>query len=258
MKQYKSKSINFLYTIHRIVSPLIDILNLFSGLFGYFWFIKDYMKIKSLNKKIKLALMDIYPILNEKTKFTKFDAHYFYHPIWAFNRIIKSKCNKHVDIASDYRLSGYLSNFIKTTFVDIRPIEVKLKNLKIVDGSILKLPYKSDSISSLSCLHVIEHIGLGRYGDQIDPNGMLKACGELIRVLKKNGLLYVATPIGRERICFNAHRISAPSAVVRYFKPLKLLEFSIITDDDLFIENTSPNKFSSQNYACGLYVFSKE
>jgi hypothetical protein len=56
-------------------------------------------------------------------------------------------------------------------------------------------------------MHVIEHIGLGRYGEALDPDGDLKAIRELVRVLAAGGNLLVVVPVGRPRIQFNAHRI---------------------------------------------------
>lgn len=257
MKIIKLKLENFLYFFYKLINPIFDPIKFVQGIYGYFWFIRDSIRYKIKDPKAKLLNLNLFPILNEKTKLTPFDAHYFYHPVWAFNRIIKNKPKEHVDVASDYRLSSYLSNFIKTTFIDIRPIKVKLKNLTIKEGSALNLPYKNSSVSSLSCLHVIEHIGLGRYGDLIDPKGTIKACNEFKRVLQKNGFLYIATPIGKEKICFNAHRVFFQQTIIDYFKPLRLIEFSIITDNGSFIENTDPNKFKNQNYACGLFVFKK-
>jgi len=257
MRVLKSKPKNFIYFFYRLINPIFDPIKFVQGFYGYFWFIRDLIIYKIKDPKAKLINTNLYPILNEKTKITPFDAHYFYHPIWAFNRIIKNKPKEHVDVASDYRLSGYLSNFIRTTFIDIRPIKAKLKNLVIKKGSALNLPYKNSSVSSLSCLHVIEHIGLGRYGDPINPEGTKNASYEFKRVLKKDGFLYIATPIGKEKICFNAHRILFPQTILDYFNPLKLIEFSVITDDGTYIENTNPNKFKDQDYACGLFIFKK-
>jgi len=257
MKVFNSRPKNIAYFLYRLISPIFDPIKFIQAIYGYFWFVKNLATYKKLASHTKLFNINLFPILNEKTTLTSFDAHYFYNPIWAFNRIIKNKPKEHIDVASDYRLSGYLSTFIKTTFIDIRPIKTSLNNLEIKKGSALTLPYKDSSILSLSCLHVIEHIGLGRYGDPIDPEGTIKACTEFIRVLKKSGLLYLATPVGKERICFNAHRIFSPQTILDYCKSLKLIEFSIITDDGSFIENTDPVKFIDQNYACGLFIFQK-
>lgn len=257
MKVFESKPKNFAYFLYRLISPIFDPIKFLQGIYGYLWYTKDLIAYKAMASKADLLNINLFPVLNEKTSLTFFDAQYFYYPIWAFDRILENKPKEHVDIASDYRLGGYLSNFIKTTFVDIRLISISLKNLEIRKGNILALPYKNNSISSLSCLHVIEHIGLGRYGDPIDPDGTIKACTEFKRVLKKEGLLYIATPIGKEKTCFNAHRIFNPETIINYLKPLILIEFSVITDEEKYLQFVSPKKYATQNYACGLFIFKK-
>lgn len=257
MKVLKSKPKNFAYFLYRVTSPVFDPIRFLQGIYGYAWYVRDLITYKTIAPATKLLSTNLFPILNEKTTLTFFDSHSFYHPIWAFSRILTNQPGEHVDVASDYRLSGYLSNFIKTTFIDIRPIKVSLKNLGIKKGSVLDLPYKDDSVVSLSCLHVIEHIGLGRYGDPIDPDGTIKACEEFKRVLKKGGFLYIAAPIGKEKTCFNAHRIFNPETIINYLRPLILVEFSVITDEEKYLQNVSPKKYVNQNYACGLFIFKK-
>jgi len=123
------------------------------------------------------------PKMYDKTELTKFDSHYFYQDIWGFKRILESKCKHHVDVGSNVMFVGLITAITKVTFIDIRPLKVNLQNFKSKKGTILSLPYENNSISSLSSLHVAEHIGLGRYGDLLDPLGTKKAATELSRVL---------------------------------------------------------------------------
>jgi SAM-dependent methyltransferase len=91
--------------------------------------------------------------------------------------------------------------------VDLRPLSLEMESVKFVQGTILNLPFPDSSIESLSSLCVIEHIGLGRYGDPLDPLGSLKACNELARVIKPGGNLYISVPIeDSPKTYFNAHR----------------------------------------------------
>lgn len=60
---------------------------------------------------------------------------------------------------------------------------------------------------SLSCLHALEHFGLGRYGDKIDVNGHVKGLQALHTILEDGGILYLSVPIGPQRVEFNAHRV---------------------------------------------------
>jgi hypothetical protein len=45
-------------------------------------------------------------------------------------------------------------------------------------------------------MHVVEHVGLGRYGDPIDANGDAQAIKELKCVLWPGGVLYFVVPTG--------------------------------------------------------------
>jgi hypothetical protein len=110
-------------------------------------------------------------------------------------------------------------------------------------------------------MHVIEHVGLGRYGDRLDPAGDLKAAGELQRVIAKGGQLIMVAPVGRPRIMFNAHRIYSYEQVVEMFSTLELREFSLIPDgttEPEFIVNASPERVRSQSCACGCFWFVKK
>lgn len=257
MKVFESKPKNLVYLFYRLINPIFDPIKFLQGIYGYFWYIRDLINYKIKDPKAIISISNLFPILNEKTQYTTFDAHYFYHPIWAFDRIVKNKPQEHVDVASDHKLSGYLSLFMKTTFIDIRPIKTSLKNLYPRSGDVLNLPYKNNSVASLSCLHVVEHIGLGRYGDPIDPKGTEKACKELSRVLAKNGFLYFCLPVGKSKICFNAHRIHTPETIISYFNGLKLLEFSLVDDNGIFHKNCDPKKFNQLDYGCGMFIFTK-
>ena len=65
-----------------------------------------------------------------------------------------------------------------------------------------------------------EHIGLGRYGDPLDPLGTRKAAAELQRVLAPGGQLLFSLPVGRPRVEFNAHRVHDPHEVASWFDGL--------------------------------------
>ena len=122
------------------------------------------------------------------------------------------------------------------------------------EGSVLALPYDSESLPSLSCLHVVEHIGLGRYGDPIEPRGTELACAELARVLAPSGNLYVSLPVGRPRVSFNAHRVHSVAQVRAYFPDIKLLSFDAVLDDGRYIPDCDDATASAQEYACGMFA----
>ncbi len=247
----------FIYFLYGLVKPVFDPIQIFWSFFRYPGFLCDLISYSKMSGLEKISLLDICPILGDKTKTSPFDSHYFYQDIWAAEKIIKSKIKRHIDIGSRVDFVGFLSTITKVTFVDIRPLEVNLKNFESIKGDITNLPFPNNSISSLSCLHVVEHIGLGRYGDKLDPEGTKKACRELARVLAKEGNLYLSLPVGKPKLCFNAHRIHSPEQILQYFNDLKLVEFSGINDEGRFMEKIQPEELRKQNYACGLFWFKK-
>lgn len=214
-----------------------------------------YLKI--LRYSDKQTPVYLYGQLHDRTRGTHFDHQYVYQSWWAFQHIHQTHPAEHVDVGSLIDFVGYVSTVCKTTFIDIRPPEVRWPNFFSRDASILKLPYPDNSLQSLSCMHVAEHIGLGRYGDPLDTQGTTKAMKELQRVLAPGGTLYFSTPTGRPRIYFNAHRISSPQNVIDTFNQLQLVELSAILDDDEFHANVTVDRISQADYACGLYKFVK-
>ena len=220
-------------------------------------FLSELWQYKRMEGAETISFRDLYPCLDERTSTTSFDTHYFYQDIWAFRKILENGIKAHVDVGSRIDYVGFLTAITQVTFIDIRPLMTDLSSLESKAGSILEMPYTDGSIPSLSCLHVAEHIGLGRYGDPIDPLGTMKACRELQRVLATGGNLYFSLPVGKPRVCFNAHRIHSPDQILKYFDGLKLVEFSFVNDNGHFLRNVDPDEARDEKYGCGLFNFTK-
>jgi len=163
-----------------------------------------------------LILRETLPRIHDKISSTPIDPHYFYQSIWAFKKIYESNNEDHVDIGSDVDFVGLLTIVKKVTFVDIRPLLLDLENFTSLKGDILSPPFEENSVLSLSCLHVAEHIGLGRYGDTLDPLGTKKSCNQLSKILAPGGNLFFSLPIGKPKVLFNAHRIHSPQQIIDY------------------------------------------
>lgn len=213
------------------------------------------------NNRFPVKWRDRYPCLDDNTTNTVFDQHYVYHTSWAARILAKTRPEYHVDISSDLRFATLVSAFVPIRFYDYRPAELNLNNLTLEHTDITQLSFEDDSIGSLSCMHVVEHIGLGRYGDSLDFDGDLKAIAELNRVLALGGNLLFVVPIGQPKIMFNAHRIYSYDQVLEYFKGLKLVEFALVPDQPNnggLIKNASKAMADAQEYGCGCFWFQKE
>jgi SAM-dependent methyltransferase len=210
--------------------------------------------------RLPIGLEDVNPQLSDRASLTPIDRHYTYHPAWAARVLAKTQPDRHVDISSIVNFCAIVSAFIPVDFYDFRPAPVVLDGLYTGAADLTKLDFPSDSVASLSCMHVIEHIGLGRYGDPLDPDGDLKAIGELVRVLAPGGNLLVAVPIGRPRVAFNAHRIYDHEAFASYFAPLELIEFALIEELGTggLILAPPPERVRAESYGCGCFWFRKD
>jgi len=216
---------------------------------------------KKSTKRFELSEEDLMPCYWDASVNTGFDRHYVFHTAWAARVVKKIAPTFHIDISSSLFFSTIVSAFVPIKFYDYRPANIQIPGFESLKGDLMKLPFEDKSVNSISCLHTIEHIGLGRYGDPLDYDGDLKAIKELIRVVAENGNLLIVVPVGKNKIQFNAHRIYSYSQIINYFKELKLVEFSLLTDDEnesSWINNAAEDIANKQNYGCGCFWFRRE
>jgi len=212
-----------------------------------------------VTERLPVPKEDVNAQLSDRTATTPIDRHYIYHPAWAARVLARTRPAKHVDISSILHFSSLISAFVPIDFYDIRPAPIELGGLHAGVADLNNLPFDKESISSLSCMHVLEHVGLGRYGDPLDPDGDLKAISELVRVLAPGGDLLVVAPVGRPRVVFNAHRVYDHEAFAGYFLPLELIEFALIEEHGSggLIYNPPAQVVREQGYGCGCFWFRK-
>lgn len=174
----------------------------------------------------------LYPCLLDDTGVTQIDSTYFYQDAWAFEKVVAQRPREHVDIGSHHKYVALLSRIVPVTMVDIRPLPVSLPGLAFRKGSVLFLPFADGSLESVSSLCVVEHIGLGRYGDALDPGGTEKALSELKRVVRPGGHLFISAPLDDEnRTYFNAHRAFTEPYLLSLFAPFDVVERRYIFGD---------------------------
>lgn len=224
----------------------------------------DYHRFKKLARQTEarfvLRWRDRYPCLYDKTPTATFDRHYVFHTAWAARVLATTHPESHTDISSSLYFCSLVSAFVPIKFYDYRPAYLNLDGLVSGTADLLSLPFADRSIDSLSCMHVVEHVGLGRYGDPLDPDGDLNAMTELKRVLATGGQLLFVVPIGRPKLMFNAHRIYSYDQIMEYFSDLSLHEFSLIPDNaeqEGLIRNSTRSVANTQTYGCGCFWFRK-
>lgn len=230
----------------------------FLGIFLLPRFFLEWRKYVAMTNDADVSARELYPCLTDRVARTPFDPHYFYQGAWIARRLSRYSPSLHLDVGSSVLTVSVFSGMVETVFVDYRPVAARLSGFKSVAADITRLPFASSSVQSLSCLHVIEHIGLGRYGDELNPDGSLLAARELQRVLKPGGRMYLSAPVGRERVCFNAHRVFDPSTVRDFFPELELVEFSFVDDAAVYRENCELEAARGCEYGCGMFVFGRK
>jgi hypothetical protein len=226
----------------------------------------DLLGQQALTSNVRFTLdrknMQVYH--QDATAETNFDRHYIYHPAWAARIVAKTQPVVHFDISSTLHFCSILSAFVPVKFYDYRPAALELSNLTSESADLTALPFDDASIASMSCMHTVEHIGLGRYGDPIDYDGDLKAMKELARVLAKKGNLLFVVPVGNESVIhFNGHRVYHPEAINSVFREagLQLKEFVWIPEqakDGGLVVNPPIERLAEETYACGCFWYTKD
>ena len=226
----------------------------------------QYLYLKKCNLKYNRFSINIknrWICLGDNLSQDVFDRHYVYHCAWAARVVKKINPVFHIDISSSINFVSIVSAFVPIKFYDYRPLKMKLNGLVSDFANLESLKFEDDSVESISCMHVIEHVGLGRYGERLDYDGDIKAINELKRVVTKGGSLILVIPIsGENKIQFNAHRVYTYATILDFFPNFNLVEFSLIRDDcyvdEPFIRNATESDANAQKYGCGCFHFIKK
>lgn len=220
-------------------------------------FVREWRSYRAMSSERGVTAGNLMPCLLDRTARTPFDPHYFYQGAWLARELARARPAFHTDVGSSVLMVSVMSAHVPTVFVDYRPIAPGLDGILPVAASLTGLPFADRSIASVSCLHVVEHVGLGRYGDPLDPMGSTRALAELARVVAPGGRLYLSVPVGRERVCFNAHRVFDPATIVAGVAPLGLARFSLVDDAGRFRPEAAPGEATECEYGCGMFVFER-
>ncbi len=214
-------------------------------------FAGEYRQFRRLNAGSPFVMRGQYiqPYLTDRTTTTPVEPTYFLQDTWFARKIAMRRPARHVDVASSVKSMALVAQFVPVTLIDIRPVDIEVAGFTFKHGSVLALPFADRSVASLSSLCVIEHIGLGRYGDSFDAAGSEKAAAELGRVLAPGGDLFVSVPVDAEcRVCFNAHRAFTRAYLLALFPGLDLVEERYIYGRALF-----PAYDPARGFGTGLY-----
>lgn len=190
-------------------------------------------------------------------------GHYFHQDLLVANYIFLKNPERHIDVGS--RIDGFVAHvasFREIEVLDVRPLPATAHTNIVFTQADLMNDCGERITDSLSCLHAIEHFGLGRYGDPIDVLGHEKGIENLAKMLKKDGFLYLSFPIGNtDQVHFNAHRVLHPKTILRYESVKNMLELKQFdyVDDKGNLHRGADLETTGEKvrYGCGIYTFKK-
>lgn len=192
-------------------------------------------------------------------------GEYFWQDLLIAREIFEARPRRHVDIGS--RVDGFVAHvasFREIEVFDVRPISTQIPGVTFKQADLMQpLAGMADYCDSLSCLHALEHFGLGRYGDPIDPRGFERGFANMAALLKKDGVFYLSVPIGIDRVEFNAHRVFDPRSIVKLATQyaLRLSALTVIQSGErietIALDKIQLSRLAGQRYALGIFVFHK-
>ena len=215
--------------------------------------------------------LSLFPYLQDRNEESgAINSEYFWQDLIVAKWIFELNPKKHVDIGS--RVDGFVAHvasYREIEVIDVRPIKSTIPNVIFKQGNMMDENFLDNNnglcleyCDSLSCLHTIEHFGLGRYGDPIDPLGYRKGIINMLSLIKKGGIFYLSTPIGIERVEFNANWIFSPINIINLVKSngFILKKFNIYNNGiikEININDLSLDELSKENYNLGIFIFEK-
>ncbi|MDH5573589.1 MAG: DUF268 domain-containing protein [Gammaproteobacteria bacterium] len=256
--------IKYLKKIHWILSAQfgIDPFRTIYSLRGLPRYISDFIRFKK-SYKGEIGIMPCLHDRYEEGGSTK--NEYFWQDLLVARMIHKKNPKKHVDVGS--RVDGFVAHvasFREIEVFDVRDITTKVPGILFQKADLMiSIDNFGNYCDSLSCLHALEHFGLGRYGDPIDAEGYVKGIRNMTRILKKKGTFYLSIPIGIERVEFNANRVFDPGKLIALAREngLVLQSLTVIQNGfnikNIELNEEALNELSIQSYSLGIFVFKK-
>lgn len=240
----------------------VDVRRLFFFMAGLPRYIKDLAQFRSGYN----GHLQVLPCLHDwHSEGGTTKSEYFWQDLLVARMIFAAKPERHVDIGS--RVDGFVAHvasFREIEVFDVRPISTKIPGVTFKQADLMSPVGHLAYCDSLSCLHALEHFGLGRYGDPIDPKGADRGFANMAGLLKEQGVFYLSVPIGIERVEFNANRVFDPRHVIKLAAQNSLQAFALTVIsgggrvEQVQLNEESLSDLSSQNYALGIFSFVKK
>lgn len=232
-------------------------------------YLRDLYRLKSQKSSSvkEFPLGTLYPCLHDRSaECGSAKGHYFHQDLLIARRIYLNNPITHVDVGS--RVDGFVAHvasFRNIDVLDIRQQSSAIPHITFIQADLMKPIHYTlvDYSDSLSCLHALEHFGLGRYGDPVTYDGYILGLNNLHSILKTNGKFYFSVPIGPQRIEFNAHRVFSVGYLLEYIDgKYHIDQFSFVDDMGDLHENVPITHIDVKRnfdcvYGCGIFEMTK-
>jgi hypothetical protein len=191
-------------------------------------------------------------------------GEYFFQDLYVARQVIELNPRRHIDVGS--RIDGFAAHLAcvrEVEVLDIRPSPAAVDGISFWQVDISRLGPEWHGVADCaSCLHALEHFGLGRYGDDLDPDGWIAGLAGLQAILAEGGILWLSVPVGMERVEFNAHRVFNPWTIHRQAEALGLSveEFAFLAGPSFIVsENRQADyeRLSHAHYSLALFKLKK-
>lgn len=257
-----NKIITYLKCVYLVYKRTFQILKLWYIFKNALWYTNDYIHLQTIAKDDdSLSLKDSFPCLFDRNSESGSISQYMLQDLLVAQKIFVNNPFKHVDVGS--RIDGLVASvaaFRDIEVFDIRPLSHKIPNVLFIQADLTDTSVLPENYcDSISCLHAIEHFGLGRYGDALDINGHRKGFANITRILSPGGIFYFSVPMGGARIEFNAHRIFDMRYLINWVtEDFEIVSFSYIDDSsNLYKDVVITEEVINNSFGCsyGVAIF---
>jgi SAM-dependent methyltransferase len=136
---------------------------------------------------------------------TEFFDHYDAYAAWAAQRIFARGTRlKTLDVGSVKMMNAVLAAAHDVTSLVLADCGDRVSSVRYIVHDVAdKLPFADATFDVFTSMVALGLVGLGRYGDRVDPDCLVNLIAELDRVMKPNADLVVSVCFGRNALHFN-------------------------------------------------------